>query len=393
VFKEQLPSGRWRAGFRLAGRKIAQTFDYEYEAVAWALEAERLAAAAASSAHTPAVLHAPLAAAPAVVVAAAPAGPTIAAHAQEWLARRRGDWEAQTVTNYRSIVRQLTASNLGPMRVDAVTRADIDRWRAAALDAGTGRTALNSRLKVIKLVLTDAADNHLATGNVAARIPLLKVDAGPDRTLDRDEEAAVIDAAPAELVAPILTGLDAGLRWQEVYALTPAAVLPGGFLMVSRAVIAGRGEGGKTGTIKPWTKGGGSRTVPVATDRLAAALDEAVAAARAAGRGRDGLLFPGRRGAVMRYQTYRRALWLPTMTASGIESPPGFHGLRHTYGSRLAAAGVPRSEIAKLMGHADEATTKRYIHAGDDGRRATLARDALAIGLVEGATRRRLRSA
>jgi hypothetical protein len=31
------------------------------------------------------------------------------------------------------------------------------------------------------------------------------------------------------------------------------------------------------------------------------------------------------------------------------------------------------------MGHADESTTARYVHTGDDGRRATLARAALAV--------------
>ena len=39
-----------------------------------------------------------------------------------------------------------------------------------------------------------------------------------------------------------------------------------------------------------------------------------------------------------------------------------FHDLRHTYGSRLAMAGVPLLTIAELMGHANPNMTKRYAH-------------------------------
>jgi integrase len=319
----------------------------------------------------------------------AASGPTIAEHAQTWLARRRGELEQQTHYNYRSLVNSITASSLAPLRVDGVTKADMQNWLGQALDSGAGRPVINARLKVIRMVLRDAVENQLAGVNPAMAVKYLKTDDGPDRTLDRDEEARVLAAAaglaspmpsptPGFLVLPLLLGLDAGLRWQEVYALTAGAVrLSEGYLTVSQAVMRG-GGGGQSVSIKPYTKGGRWRVVPIATPRLADALAEAVEEAMAA-RGRDGLLRPNRRGQIMKYQTHRETLWVPTMAAAGIDSPPGFHGLRHTYGSRLAAAGVPRSEVAKLMGHADEKTTKRYIHAGDDGRRATLARAALAV--------------
>jgi integrase len=393
VFKEQLPSGRWRAGFRLGGHKITQTWDYEYEAVAWALEAEAAATAAAASVHqaSPQPTHQPthqpsrqLALAPAVV---APSGPTIAEHAQDWLARRKGGLEPQTHYNYVSLVNAINASNLAAIRVDAVRYADVQTWLTQAQESGAGRPIINRRLKAIKMILDDAVANHLADANPARAMKGLMTDDGPDRTFDRDEEARIMAVAatlatpipsptPGFLVLPILLGLDAGLRWQEAYALTAGAVrLAEGYLTVSEAVSR---SGGGAGTRIKHTKGGRWRVVPIATDRLAEALAEAVEETKAA-RGRDGLLRPNRLGTVMKYATHRERLWVPTMVAAGIDSPPGFHGLRHTYGSRLAAAGVPRSEIAKLMGHADESTTARYVHTGDDGRRATLARAALAV--------------
>lgn len=38
------------------------------------------------------------------------------------------------------------------------------------------------------------------------------------------------------------------------------------------------------------------------------------------------------------------------------------HDLRHSYGSRLAALGMPTKTIGTLMGHANTSTTNRYLH-------------------------------
>jgi integrase len=37
------------------------------------------------------------------------------------------------------------------------------------------------------------------------------------------------------------------------------------------------------------------------------------------------------------------------------------HDLRHTFATRLEAAGVPRSDVAELLGHAASGVTRRYI--------------------------------
>ncbi len=59
-----------------------------------------------------------------------------------------------------------------------------------------------------------------------------------------------------------------------------------------------------------------------------------------------------RRGALMR--RYRRAL-----KAAQID-PHRFHDLRHTFGTAMAAAGVPMRTLQEWMGHRDIATTQRY---------------------------------
>ena len=49
-----------------------------------------------------------------------------------------------------------------------------------------------------------------------------------------------------------------------------------------------------------------------------------------------------------------------------------FHDLRHTFGTRLADAGVDVVKIKELMGHASIVTTMRYIHATDQGQRGAI---------------------
>jgi len=49
-----------------------------------------------------------------------------------------------------------------------------------------------------------------------------------------------------------------------------------------------------------------------------------------------------------------------------------FHDLRHTFGARLADAGVDVVKIKELMGHASIVTTMRYIHATDQGKRGAI---------------------
>lgn len=50
---------------------------------------------------------------------------------------------------------------------------------------------------------------------------------------------------------------------------------------------------------------------------------------------------------------------------AGIHPPLHFHGLRHTYASHAAMAGIPLNVIAKQLGHRDTLMVERhYSHLG-----------------------------
>lgn len=55
-----------------------------------------------------------------------------------------------------------------------------------------------------------------------------------------------------------------------------------------------------------------------------------------------------------------------------------FHDLRHTFGTRLAASGVPLRTIQEFMGHADTKTTQIYLHYARSEHQIQLVDDAFA---------------
>jgi integrase len=57
-----------------------------------------------------------------------------------------------------------------------------------------------------------------------------------------------------------------------------------------------------------------------------------------------------------------------------------FHELRHTFGTRMAAAGVPMRAIQHWMGHADGKTTQVYAHYQPSGHEAEMVDEAFALG-------------
>jgi integrase len=64
----------------------------------------------------------------------------------------------------------------------------------------------------------------------------------------------------------------------------------------------------------------------------------------------------------MEYESYYRNHFRPAARAIGLPELR-FHDLRHTAASLFAASGMPLARVARVLGHADTATTyKVYLH-------------------------------
>lgn len=201
-----------------------------------------------------------------------------------------------------------------------------------------------------------APKRKYVTSNPCAGAELPKVpEATEIRWLELEEVEALVRAAvPGDFEAidraVYLTAAMTGLRQGELLALRWRDVdWPAARIRVRQNYV--RGEFGTPKSRRS------TRSVPMA-DEVAGELDR-LSKTRCA-RSDDDLVFadphtgkPLQRAALLR--RYRRAL-----RAAGLNEAHRFHDLRHTFGTRMAAAGVQMRTLQEWMGHKDIETTERY---------------------------------
>ncbi len=60
------------------------------------------------------------------------------------------------------------------------------------------------------------------------------------------------------------------------------------------------------------------------------------------------------------------------LKAARLDPAHRFHDLRHAFGTRMAAAGVPLRTLQEWLGHRDLATTQRYADYSPSSREAEM---------------------
>jgi integrase len=361
-YTDQQRSGRHRAIARVNGKRVTVgTYDFAYEAeLAWQ-DFEAKAAATTVSYRQP--------------TAPAASGATVAAYGWSWLERRRGALTTATRNNHAIYLRFYDTDPLGALPIAAIVKADVEAAVTRWVDAGAGPSTIFARHRTLGAILRDAQSNGLTPWVATTGVKLPTIAERTDAFLTPAQVEALI-ASAARLgtawAAFVLAGVEAGLRWGEVAALTPDAI-DGDRLHVRQVVE-------RTGTVRRFTKGGHHRTIRMSL-RLRAAL-RPLAAAVELERGRHALIFTAPDGGALDYNNYRHRVWCRIRgNATGMrQSGARFHDLRHTFGCRMAARGVPEEAIAAVMGHSDIKVTRKYTAAA--GR--TVA-DAWVAHVLDGA--------
>lgn len=226
---------------------------------------------------------------------------------------------------------------VAPLRVRGKARTrdiDIDDREAMRKRKATA----NRILTVLKAALNYAYEHgRVKSADAWRRVkPFRGVDAPKVRHLSSDECAALLHACDDDLRDLVRGALETGCRFGELAQMQVDDYSDG--VVHVRESKSGRGRH------IPLTAGG------------RAFFDALIAE-------RDGtdLIFT-RSGEPWAKGLYIRPLRQACARAS-IDPPASFHILRHTYGSLLAAAGVPLHVIAAALGHADTRMTARhYAH-------------------------------
>src|SRR5215471_8763994 len=203
------------------------------------------------------------------------------------------------------------------------------------------RSTANRVLTILKAALNHAHREGKCASDEAWRTmrAFREADAARLRYLSDDESRRLTNVCPPDFRALVAGALLTGCRYGELAAMTVDDFNPDAGTLRVRA-----------------SKSGKPRHVVLTQE------GRDFVAARAAGRPGSTRLFLRDNGRPWGKSEQQR----PIVTACArarIEPPVNFHGLRHTYASRLAMRGVPLAVIAAQLGHADtRMVEKHYGH-------------------------------
>jgi integrase len=246
----------------------------------------------------------------------------------------------------------------GEKEIARIEPRDIERYIAAKLRTLAPKTVRN-HLNTMHSLFEIGLRLGWCVGNPVklADRPVIKTTETRIKFLDQTELEMLLAASypddawgrlePILYLTAAMTGLRQGellgLRWRDVDLQARRVRVVSPFV---------RGEFGD-----PKSEGSG-RSVPLAA-RVAQALGEL--RARSCYRHDSELVFchPESGNPLDRSKLVRR--FKQATVRAGVREVT-FHELRHTFGTRMAAAGVPLRTLQHWMGHADSKTTQVYAH-------------------------------
>ena len=338
--------------------------------------------------------------------------------ARAWLASR-ADLKPTTAEMYGQVLNAPAAHGImatfGAWPVSAITRQQIQAWADALTAMGKAPSTVRNTYALVRMVLAQAvADNRIPTNPADyVRLPSERGNPGvvddPSMFLTPAQVAALAAATPQPYDVLVHLAAWSGLRAAELAGLTLADLhLPPvgtARLTVARTV---RSVGGVPTVLPPKTRGS-RRTVPLppaTADVLADYLqahpcasnpDAAVFPAVRLTPATQAPLTPEQRAlpaaerqaaalaalspaehaarlqcdytAPLRWATFYKAVYRPSVLRAGIAPATTFHALRHTYASLCVAAGLPLLEVSRFMGHSKPTTTLgiyTHLFATDD---------------------------
>jgi integrase len=267
-----------------------------------------------------------------------------------------------TVSDYRSILRVHLVPYFKAAKLDAITPLEIEQYITAKLEQGLSRKTVRNHLALLHGIFRYAVRHGWARMNPVALVDKPRTGGRSEdiRYLDEKELHALLAAVPADPLGDTervlyLTAAMTGLRRGELLALCWRDVdWTAGVIRVRRSYTRGQ-----FGTPKSRR---GSRAVPMA-ERLVRRLGRHFQ--DSAFQAEDDLVFcHPQLGRVLDSSKLRKR-FVEAAKLAGLRRIR-FHDLRHTFGTRMAAAGAPMRAIQEWLGHFSSQTTEIYADYAPD---------------------------
>ena len=296
-----------------------------------------------------------------------------------------------TIEDYRSVVRVHFAPFFGEISIDRISALDVERYMADKRRAGRSTKSIGNDLGLLSSILRHAIRRGWRTRpenpvdaverpRVPRRSPNLQF-------LDQTELEALLEACldteigRQDRVMYLVAGM-AGLRQGELLGLRWYSVDWAAMKIRAGRDTYTRGhmkEGGKTSAA--------GRGVPMAP-RVARELE--LHFQRAQFTDDAALVFPNPTTGTPQQRSEVHRRFKRTLKRAGLREEMKFHGLRHTFATRLAASGVPLVKLQEWLGHEDAATTQIYVDYQPSGQDVELIERAFGsdpLGLDRGPIR------
>lgn len=230
----------------------------------------------------------------------------------------------------------------GERDLSTITREDVQQYVETRKREVKPATVLHE-MAFLSRVWRVAIEVGAATANPVHHIRRPKVHNIRTRVLSPEEEARIEKAMRPEAFEVVRLALLTGLRRRELFTLRVEHVcLTTGFLHLDAR----------------FTKTGAPRSVPLNGE--ARALVE-----RMIGRRGKWLVFPRQSDRRVVAENFGKHSWVSACRRAGVAGLT-FHGLRHTFASRLVMAGANLKAVQAILGHANSKMTDRYVHLSPD---------------------------
>jgi integrase len=265
----------------------------------------------------------------------------------------------------------------GHFPITELRRPSLRQVQAQLLKQGLSKETIDGAFSSLSAMLRDAIDELLDTNpahgiRVRPNDPRLNPRRAQRqrRAVPADEVGAFMKALPARYQAVCWTPFLTGVRPGELFGLSRGDVDRGRKMIFVHQTVS------RYGHVEP-----GLKTTHHVRDRERRGrwtlFPESLLSMIGSGPANiDGWLYPSPRGRNWSHRNFYRDVWEPAQKTAGTEF--SLYDARHTFSSRLLAAGIPLVEISAWMGHSLRAggeqmntTTRKYAHA--TGEMTTLA--------------------